>query len=78
MAAQESMETDSWGVFSAVVAPMLLLVGEHSDRDIGRYVEHMKAVQRGMEVVTVAGAEHWIHGSAPDRYTALVEDFLRR
>lgn len=78
MAAQESMETDSWGVFSAVVAPMLLLVGEHSDRDIGRYVERMKAVQGGMEVVTVTGTEHWIHGAAPDRYTALVEDFLRR
>lgn len=75
--AQQSLEAAAWTAFSAVKCPVLLLIGEHSDRDVDRHVVRMKAVQPDLKVRTIAGTGHWIHGDAPHEYVTLVEDFFR-
>jgi pimeloyl-ACP methyl ester carboxylesterase len=64
----------------AIKAPMLMLLGEHSDflQRLGAdgTEEAFRAIISGLEIAHIAGAGHMLHIEKPDLVAARVENFL--
>jgi pimeloyl-ACP methyl ester carboxylesterase len=64
----------------AIKAPMLMLIGEHSDfrRRLGAdgTEEAFRAIISDLEIAFIAGAGHMLHIEKPDLVAARVENFL--
>ena len=59
--------------------PCLFVRGEHSHYVQGpQREEAVRKLFPRAEIVTVEGAGHWVHAEQPEKFTAVVNDFLER
>lgn len=56
--------------------PTLFIRGEKSDYITDEHWDNIKTLFPSAEIVTVAGAGHWVHAEAPQEFSRVVQDFL--
>lgn len=56
--------------------PTLFLRGEHSDYVLPDHEEVIHRLFPAARIHTLEGTGHWLHAEAPERFTAVVRDFL--
>lgn len=56
--------------------PTLFLRGEHSDYVLPEHEPHIRALFPAARIETLRDTGHWLHAEAPERFTAMVRDFM--
>lgn len=70
--------TDAMPEFAALKIPTLLFRGERSHEFPAEEALRMQKSRPDVELVTVAGAGHYVHAEQPAAFSAALQDFIRR
>lgn len=67
-----------WAALREIRCPTLLIRGASSEHLSAAVAERMRATLPDCRLVTVEGADHWVHGKQRDQFIALLRDHFER
>lgn len=70
--------TDAMPEFTRLTAPTLLVRGGRSVEFPEEEAERMKNARANVELVTIAGAGHYVHAEKPAEFSRALDEFIRR